>query len=98
MQSIGKYQQMPNDEHRTRPKLDLPIDAVDRLADQLVDVFNNKKFRDWYCGVIYEFGFSQVLEWQSRASTGKEPAKLFSTYVKQARTYGAGKLKSDANN
>lgn len=64
-----------------------PINAVDRIADSLVKEYANPGFRRWYCGIIYEFGIQQVFEWQSRAKEGKEPAKLFSAYVKEARIY-----------
>lgn len=64
-----------------------PIAAVDRIADSLVAEFHNPDYRRWYCGAIYEFGPSQILEWQHRAREGKEPAKLFAYYVKQARQY-----------
>lgn len=63
------------------------IGAVDKLADELVAEYDNQKFRQWYCGVVYEFGVSQVLEWRKRAKEGKAPAKLFSKYVKDARTF-----------
>ena len=63
------------------------IGAVDKLADELVAEYDNQKFRQWYCGVIYEFGIAQVLEWRKRSGDGKEPAKLFSKYVKDTRTF-----------
>lgn len=68
-------------------KEQLPIDAVDKLADELVAEYQNDDFRRWYCGVIYDFGFSKVIEWRKRAAEGSEPAKLFSKYVRDARTY-----------
>jgi hypothetical protein len=68
-------------------KLELPIGAVDKVRDELVSEYRNPDFKAWYCGVIYEFGFEKVEEWRRRASEGKEPAKLFSMYVKHARTY-----------
>jgi hypothetical protein len=68
-------------------KHELPIEAVDTLADELVAEYNNPGYRRWYCGVIKDFGFSKVHEWRRRASEGKEPAKLFSKYVKDSRTY-----------
>lgn len=63
------------------------IGAVDKLADELVAEYDNPRFRQWYCGVIYEFGVTRVLEWRKRAEEGKSPARLFSKYVKDARTY-----------
>lgn len=84
--------QLPIGSSDKRQDNQLPIDAVDKLADELVAEYSNKRFRRWYCGVIYQFGFAQVIEWQKRASEGKEPAKLFSKYIKDAQTYrGAGK-------
>ena len=74
----------------------LPIEAVDKLADDIVAEYSNPKFRQWYCGVIYEFGFSQVSEWLGRAREGKEPAKLFSKYVKDARTFRGSRSASNA--
>lgn len=68
-----------------RPKL--AVVHVDRLADELVNEYNNPNFRRWYCGVIYEFGTSTVIEWRSRARTGRVPARLFSKYVSEARTF-----------
>jgi len=65
-------------------KLELSIDAVDKLANELTDEYDNHKFRLWYCKIIYKFGVDQVSEWRNSASTGKYPARLFSTYVKQA--------------
>ena len=67
----------------------LPIDAVDKLADELVDEYDNLKFRKWYCGVIKDFGYAQVNEWRRRAKEGDSPAKLFSKYVTDARKYNA---------
>ena len=65
----------------------LPILAVDKVADELVDEYKNIKYRRWYCGVIYEFGFEKVEEWRCRAREGNEPAKLFSKYVKDSRAF-----------
>lgn len=72
---------------RKTNKQELPIDAVDKVADELVRDYSNPDYRRWYCGVIYDFGFDKVEEWRRRAAEGKEPAKLFSKYVKDARTY-----------
>lgn len=65
----------------------LAIDVVDKIADELAGEYNNLRFRNWYCGVIYQFGPGKVHEWQVRAKEGNEPAKLFSKYVKDARAY-----------
>jgi hypothetical protein len=73
--------------YRTPIKHQLPISAVDELTNELINEYNNERFKRWYCGVIYEFGVSQVLEWRGRAHEGKEPSKLFSKYVIDARTY-----------
>ena len=60
---------------------------VDSVADGLVKEYDNPEFRRWYCSVIYKFGLDKVEEWRRRASEGKNPARLFSTYVKQAEKY-----------
>jgi hypothetical protein len=73
-----------------------PIDAVDRIADALVSEYHNPEWRRWYCAVIYEFGPVRVYEWQQRAREGKWPAKLFSKYVKEARTYRGFRSAQDA--
>lgn len=64
-----------------------PLAVVDSVVDGLVKEYDNPKFRQWYCGVVYEFGLDKVEEWRKRACEGNSPAKLFSSYVKQARTY-----------
>lgn len=79
--------QLPNDSSGKKVIKQLPIAAVDKIADELVAEYANPDFRQWYCGVIYQFGFEKVHEWRRRAVEGKEPAKLFSKYVKDARTY-----------
>ncbi len=65
----------------------IPLAQVDKLADELVKEFNNPEFRSWYCGVINRFGISKILEWQNRSRTGKNPGRLFTTYVNQAGGY-----------
>lgn len=60
---------------------------VDSVVDGLVKEYDNPEFRRWYCSVVYEFGLDKVEEWRRRASEGKTPARLFSTYVKQAQKY-----------
>ena len=65
----------------------LPIAAIDELADELVAEYDNPVWRRWYCGVINEFGFTKAEEWRRRANEGNEPAKPFSKYI----TYRAGK-------
>lgn len=79
---------LPIDSSPSKPIKQLPIEAVDKLADELVSEYSNPKFRQWYCGVIYQFGFAQISEWRRRALEGREPAKLFSKYVKDARAIG----------
>lgn len=73
-----------------KPIKQLPIEQVDELADELVRAYGNPVFRVWYCGVIYEFGLAKVHEWKGRAAEGKEPGKLFSKYVQDARRYRKG--------
>jgi hypothetical protein len=65
----------------TDTKKELPIDAVDKMADELVSEYSNPDYRAWYCGVIYEFGFAKIEEWRNRAREGDYPAKLFSPKV-----------------
>ena len=80
--------QLPNDGIDTSHKYSqLPIEAVDKIAASLTNEYSNPEWHKWYCGVIYEFGPSKVHEWQRRASEGREPSKLFSTYVSQSRRY-----------
>lgn len=83
--------QLPIDNSGSIPNKQLSIDAVDKLADELVTDYNNVQFRQWYCGVIYQYGYAQVSEWRNRAKEGREPAKLFSKYVKDARTFKRSK-------
>jgi hypothetical protein len=87
---------LPNDRSANSAIKQLSVDAVDKLADELADEYSNPKFRQWYCGVIYEFGFSKVTEWRGRAKEGNEPAKLFSKYVVSARTYRGSRSDSNA--
>lgn len=70
-----------------KPKYQLPIEVVDTLANELAVQYQNEPYRKWYCGVIYEFGIDKVEEWRRRASEGNDPAKLFSKYVKDWRSY-----------
>ena len=67
------------------------ISVVDAIADELVAEYSNPDYRRWYCGVINRYGLAKVDEWRRRASEGKEPAKLFSLYVKQAQYLRANK-------
>lgn len=64
----------------------LSMEEVDRLADELVTEYSNPGYREWYCKVIYEFGPERVRYWQKKCRGGKTPARLFSFYVKQARS------------
>jgi hypothetical protein len=84
--------QLPIDNSVKKSIKQLPIDAVDKLADELVATYKNPSFRQWYCGVIYEFGFAQVSEWRERSKEGREPAKLFSKYVKDTRLYKSPRI------
>jgi hypothetical protein len=92
MQHISKFIHLPNDKRANNLiRRNLSIDAVDELADELALDYRNPQFRQWYCGVIYEFGFAKVLEWRVRAKEGDTPAKLFSKYVKDARAYSSAR-------
>lgn len=63
------------------------LEQVDELADMLVKEYSNPGSRRWYCGVINKYGVAKVLEWNGRASEGKRPGRLFSSYVNQAGGY-----------
>lgn len=89
--SIINKKQLPIDSSSNRTIKQIPIDAVDRLADKLVKEYSNPGYRSWYCKVIYSFGVEQVLEWHRRASEGREPAKLFSKYAKDSMTFRASR-------
>jgi len=71
------------------PVKQIPIEAVDALADELVQEYANPTYRRWYCGIIYQFGLVQVAEWRQKAASGRNPGGLFGYYVMQARA-GAG--------
>jgi hypothetical protein len=83
---VNKYQ-LPSGNSGNKNKHQLPIGTVDEIVEELCKEYSNPYYRRWYCGVIYEFGPSVVEEWRRRACEGKEPAKLFSKYVKDTRTY-----------
>lgn len=87
--------QLPIDSSSNTSIKQLSIGVVDKLADELVTEYDNQRFRRWYCGVVYQFGLPKVMEWRRRASEGKQPAKLFSHYVAQARLY---KYKRESEN
>lgn len=70
---------------------DMPLEAIDELADELVKQFDNPIWRPWYCGVVRKFGPAKVQEWRRRASEGREPGKLFTVYVNQAGGYKKAK-------
>ena len=91
------FNHLPFANRNTEPvKRDKPsIAVVDSVADSLVKEYGNPQYRRWYCGIIYEFGLDKVEEWRKRASEGNTPARLFSSYVKQARTYHSIKLRPD---
>lgn len=87
--------QMPIGSSSSKDIKQLPIEAVDKLADELVAEYQNPSFRQWYCGVIYEFGFAQVNEWRKRATEGRMPARLFSKYVKDCRSFRGSRGKQN---
>ncbi len=87
---------LPNDSSLNIVPKQLPIDAVDKIADELVGEYDNPMFRRWYCGVINDFGFTKVAEWRGRAKEGNYPAKLFSKYVTDARAYRSPRSGSNA--
>ncbi len=94
--NILSNKQLPIDSSSDTSIKQLPIEAIDKLADELVAEYNNVQFRKWYCGVVKDFGYAQVNEWRRRASEGDFPGKLFSKYVKEARTFSSPVRASDA--
>lgn len=87
MKNLFDNYQLPIGKSSCKKKLKLPTAAVDKVADELVVEYDNQPYRRWYCGVIYEFGFPKVEEWRRRSGEGRVPAKLFSKYVSDARSY-----------
>ena len=79
--------QLPKDSREETRDNRIPIGSVDVLADELVGEYANPNYRKWYCKVIYTYGAAQVNEWRNRAREGKDPARLFSKYVKDAQTF-----------
>ena len=71
---------MPNDENQ-KPT----TEEVELMARLLAIEFENPRFFKWYCGVVHQFGPVQVEEWRLKAGEGKEPGKLFSKLVSEAR-------------
>ncbi|MEO5950127.1 MAG: hypothetical protein ABIQ04_01630 [Candidatus Saccharimonadales bacterium] len=72
----------------TENQLNTDVEAVDKLADKLVDTFDNAQWRTWYCGVINQFGTERVEYWLHTVLTGRRvnnPGALFGIYVKNAR-------------
>ena len=94
MEPIVKSQ-LPNGNRRDKHNKQLPITAVDKLADELVLEYQNPDFKRWYCSLIYKYGPSKVDEWRVRASEGNEPAKLFSKYAKDYRKYNLAANEAD---
>lgn len=74
---------------------DLPSSEVDRLADELVMMFNNPSFRKWYCDIIIAIGDSKIEDLKKKVVDGKNPGKLFSHYAKQEKNalFNAWRLK-----
>ncbi len=68
----------------------LPMAEVDRLADDLVDKFNNPDYRAWYCQKIYKFGLDLIEVWRDKAMETGCPGKYFSKYVseKERQVFG----------
>lgn len=64
---------------------DLPSSEVDRIADELVKMFNNPSFRKWYCNIIITLGVSKIEDLKSKVVDGDNPGKLFSHYAKQEK-------------
>lgn len=85
--SISKNSIVNCKEPSSNSNCQLSIDVVDALANDLVTEYNNPKYRQWYCGVIYQYGIAQVEEWRGRAREWDIPGAGFTTYVKQARRY-----------
>jgi len=91
MEHLFNNTELPNESRDTDWRELLSLEQVDQLADDLVRDFANPDFRRWYCGVVYDFGPERVHRWKQVAMEGKEPAKLFSKYVSDARRLKTGK-------
>lgn len=92
---ILSNKQLPKDSRDKAKGTQIPISTVDALADELVGEYANPVYRKWYCKVIYRYGLAQVNEWRRRATEGKDPARLFSKYVKDAETFRASRRSQD---
>lgn len=73
----------------------VPAYLADELSLELCAEYGNYEYRKWYLKVIYTYGISQIVDWKKRASDGKCPGKLFSTYIKEAKNYPLNKSLSD---
>lgn len=74
--STGKNKYIPTD-----------INCYDNdvLFNELTDLVN-PQFRAWYCKQFYRLGKTKVLELASTAKAdGRDPRKLFSTLLKNAK-------------
>lgn len=74
---------------------DLPSSEVDRIADELVIMFNNPAFRRWYCDIVIAIGASKVEDLKKKVYDGDNPGRLFSHYAKQEKNalFNAWRLK-----
>lgn len=50
---------------------------VDEIANKLVSALNNPKARSYYCKVAYKLSEAKIWDNLEQASTGRNPAKLF---------------------
>ena len=80
------------DNRRQQAKIERPSNReVDAVADELVVIYSNPDYRGWYCKVVYELGSSKTQELVKRASTGKQPERLFSSLAKALMEQSHGK-------
>jgi hypothetical protein len=91
IKEILNNSQLANDSFKKRDLVkNVSLDEVDRLSDELVRIYKNPSYKKWYCKAIYRFGAQQIRDWMARASDGKYPERLFTTYVNQANGFIRG--------
>lgn len=69
----------------TNNNCQLSIDEVSKFGKEIAVELNNPGYKDWYCGIIYDFGITQVNEWKRIALSKNTPGRYFSTLVREAR-------------
>ena len=89
------WQMTNNDFNLTANKKPL-INEVDALADQLVHLYANPKFRPWYCRIVNDLGVARVHEIIKRAEGVNNSGKLFSKMASEERKQLLAKQKLQA--